>query len=121
MKVHHIGLNVRNLEASTNFYTFFFDLNKETEFSFLDDNLVFLHGANGMLELIEDKSAVFNEKAIHLAWEVESIQYWLDRLEKNRLLPALGPFKLPNEWKTVFYEGPDGETIELIEKKGHSK
>jgi lactoylglutathione lyase len=113
MKWHHVGMYVQSIETSRAFYEEMFDFKAADSFQFLGEQIVFLKRGEALLELIEGKQ---NLSGMHMCFEVEDVEVWIERLRQRGLSPVEGPFRLDCGWKVVFYEGPDGEVIELLAK-----
>ncbi|MBB4825060.1 catechol 2,3-dioxygenase-like lactoylglutathione lyase family enzyme [Sporosarcina luteola] len=110
MRVHHYGLDVKDLEQSTSFYQDLLNLKIETRFSFMEEEIVFLASGGFRLELIKTEE---EEKTIHICFEVADLLEVMNRLDCADRLE--GPYELPNGWKTVFYKGPSQEILEFIQ------
>jgi catechol 2,3-dioxygenase-like lactoylglutathione lyase family enzyme len=113
MKLHHIGIEVNQLERSMLFYKALLGLHFKNRIHFLNEDIIFLEGEGVQIEL-NKKTAP--PSSAHLAFSTDSIHKTVLSLKNKGILPADGPYTLDNGWKTVFYEGPDGETIEFIEE-----
>jgi catechol 2,3-dioxygenase-like lactoylglutathione lyase family enzyme len=113
--IHHIGIYVTDLERSVNFYETILTIHSREKLKWNDDELLFLQGEGFQLELIPALSQKAN--TTHIAFAVNDIEGKIEKLQIAGLSPSEGPFHLENGWKTVFYEGPDGEEIEFMESK----
>ena len=116
MNTHHIGINVKELENSKIFYQTHFDFREEFYLEMESETILFLSADTIRLELIHDSVTRDNHSAkVHFAWGIKSIGEKMEELKHQGLLPIEGPIQLPNGWQVVFYSGPDGEMIELVE------
>lgn len=79
------------------------------------EKIAFLKNEDIRIELNESEDISILANVVHLAWQVDDIEEWMKRLDGKGLLPSEGPYKLKNGWIAVFYEGPDGEVIELVQ------
>ncbi|WNB91901.1 VOC family protein [Bacillus sp. NEB1478] len=113
MKIHHIGIYVSNLEKSVAFYGKIAAIQSKEKLKWNETELLFIKGEGFQLELIPDSNGV--SKSTHIAFTVNCVKEKIRDLQHKGLLPSEGPYHLENGWKTVFYEGPDGEEIEFIE------
>ncbi|MDR7074921.1 VOC family protein [Fictibacillus barbaricus] len=113
MMLHHIGMYVENLERSVAFYEKIVTIQSMEKLNWNDTKLLFIKGEGFQLELIQDAHEV--TKGAHIAFTVMSIEEKIRELQYQGLSPSEGPYQVENGWKTVFYEGPDGEEIEFIE------
>lgn len=110
MRFHHYGIEVANLKKSTSFYQKLLDLEIETRFSFMNEEIVFLASRDFRLELVETQE---DEKNVHICFEVPNLYELMNQFNLAQKLE--GPYKLDNGWETVFYEGPNQEIIEFIQ------
>ncbi|WP_419393064.1 VOC family protein [Cytobacillus praedii] len=115
MKWHHSGVSVSHLQDSIQFYIQQFGFSFEQYLMFQEDKIAFLRNEDVRIELIESEESPRSLHSIHTAWQVEDIEDWIRQLKRKGLYPTEGPYTLSNGWITVFYEGPDHETIELIQ------
>lgn len=113
MKWHHVGLQVKDLETAVHFYREVFGFLVERRLNLAGEKIVFLRNGELRIELIQ--SGEIGEPNMHTAWSVDQINPWLKKLERVGLRPTEGPIELPGGGRTVFYEGPNGEMIELVE------
>ncbi|MCL2703373.1 MAG: VOC family protein [Defluviitaleaceae bacterium] len=113
----HIGIFVKDMEASVDFYKRLgFSLDKRES---IHVELAFLSAGTCLIELIEVKDAVRAAGVIdHLAVEVDDIEAAIANAKANGIgidsskinsVPILGGVK------NVFFEGPDGERLEFFE------
>ncbi|WP_062105658.1 VOC family protein [Bacillus niameyensis] len=115
MRWHHSGIEVRNLDDSISFYERMFDFKIEQFLTWSGEKIAFLKNDDVRIELIEAENTPDLCHSVHVAWQVDDIESWMKRLDGKGLSPSEGPYKLKNGWITVFYEGLDGEVIELIQ------
>jgi len=122
MRLHHMGIQVKSLEASLAFYKKHFGFREIGRLRFGDEDIVFLENEGvcdlpGLkLELIQQENPLQSGVSrIHFAWEVENLKTVIQKLKSLGLEPAEGPYDLKNGWRISFYEGPDQEVIELVE------
>lgn len=110
MRFHHYAIEVENLEESITFYKKLLGLEIESRLSFMDEEIVFLVSDDFRLELIETPEY---DKTAHICFAVNNLQDVMNEFNSYQKLE--GPYKLHNGWETVFYEGPNQETIEFIQ------
>jgi lactoylglutathione lyase len=117
MKTHHIGIYVNNLEESEKFYMEMFGFKLEHSLNLEIEKITFMTTSDAFtrIELIQAESVLPVEGTIHLAWEVNRIEHMVQQLVSKGLHPIEGPLQLESGWKTVCYQGPNSESIELIE------
>lgn len=124
-KIEHVGIQTKNLERSISFYTEIlgFRLIRRLNHPNGKVKLAFLglgESPETELELLEgyNDSLPVEGKVHHLALNVDNIE-----AEKERLVAAGVTFIekeitiLPNGSRYIFFEGADGEWIELFETK----
>ncbi len=95
------------------FYKGLLGLHFKNRIDFFNEDIIFLEGEGVQIELIKKTAP---PSSAHLAFSTDSIHKTVHSLKNKGIFPADGPYTLDNGWKTVFYEGPDGETIEFIEE-----
>ncbi|WP_226086362.1 VOC family protein [Mesobacillus sp. S13] len=110
MRFHHYGLEVSNLEESIKFYSDLLGLELESRHSFLGEEIAFLSSTHFRLELV---SHPHSTNSAHLCFEVSDLQQVIHTFGFNQI--AEGPYKLPNGWEIVFYEGPNHEVLEFLQ------
>ncbi len=110
MRFHHFAVEVENLEESITFYKKLLGLEIESQFSFMDEKIVFLASDDFRLELIANPEDV---KTTHICFEVNNLCEVMNEIDSKQKLE--GPYKLQNGWEIVFYEGSNQEIIEFIQ------
>jgi lactoylglutathione lyase len=115
MRWHHGGIEVGNLNNSIQFYENMFDLKIEQFLTLNGEKIAFLKNEDVRIELIESEDFSALSSSVHLAWQVDDIEVWMKRLRGKGLSPSDGPYNLKNGLVAVFYEGLDGEVIELVQ------
>ncbi|MFC5605155.1 VOC family protein [Sporosarcina koreensis] len=115
MRWHHGGIEVGNLDESIRFYESMFEFAIEQFLTLNGEKIAFLKNEDVRIELIESKDIAAPSNSVHLAWQVDDIEGWMKRLREKGLLPSEGPYNLKNGLVAVFYEGLDGEVIELVQ------
>ncbi|WP_409302606.1 VOC family protein [Peribacillus sp. SCS-155] len=115
MQLHHIALEVNNLERSIEFYQMLFGQLEEIRLRIIDEEIVFLSKGNIRIELIKkDGTHSFTEN-IHICFEVDHLASFRTVLSRAGITVLEGPFRLENGWETLFIKGPDGEVLEFLE------
>ena len=117
MRLHHVGMNVKSLKASQEFYQMYFGYEEELNLKWGSENILFLKKGDCRLELIEEPEGEGGSKYafLHIALVACDLEREMGVLKEKGLMPVEGPFFLENDWKVAFYDGPDGEIIELVE------
>lgn len=117
--VNHIGLVVKDIEVSSNFYRQVLDCEfcdcVETE----DATLLFLKAGDETLELIKYRrldNCVRSAGIVdHIAFTVPDMTAALEKLAQFKVPLLLDkPKELPDK-KIMFFSGPDGERLEFIQ------
>ncbi|WP_416730221.1 VOC family protein [Fictibacillus sp. JL2B1089] len=111
--LHHIGLYVSDMKTSCEFYEKILPIKKKESFMWNDTELVFLVGEGFQLELMTNSGS--HAASSHFAFSVTSVTKKIKELSRKEIFIEEGPYDLPNGWRTVFYNGPDGEEIEFIQ------
>jgi lactoylglutathione lyase len=114
MKIHHIGISVKNLEESKRFYQTHFGFSEEFSVVIGNEHIVFLSREGERIELTHDGETFQTHPNVHWAWVIGDLDGEIKRLSHQGLEPVEGPLHLENGWEAVFYNGPDGELIELL-------
>ena len=121
----HIGVFVRDMETSLRFYlTLGFECYSKAEVQNKDGaiKLAFLKSGTCEIELIQPP--VYEEredgKVDHIALRVGNIDVMMQKLIDNGVPfdtqePVMMPTLFDNGIKNVFFRGPDGERLELVE------
>ncbi|MDM5196973.1 VOC family protein [Fictibacillus enclensis] len=111
--VHHYGIIVRNVWNAADFYLKAFNMKVIFESDWEGEHLLFVGNDEWKIELIQQKEN--QDDSAHTAFQIESMEHMIHRLQNKGILTLEGPFLLNNGWKTVFYELPEGGWIEFIE------
>ncbi|WJH34906.1 VOC family protein [Paenibacillus sp. CC-CFT747] len=122
-RIEHVGLMVKDLEASVAFYkeTAGLELKGTLEHTNGVIRLAFLgYGESGEteLELIQgyNDRLPAEGKVHHIAFKVDRLEPEIERLrELNVTFIDKEITTLPNGSRYIFFEGPDGEWIEFFE------
>lgn len=112
MKFHHYAIEVNNIKESVTFYKKYFGLKEEYRFFVLNEEVVFLTSSDCRFELISGKQQN-TTTSNHICFEVTDLNEAIGRFAD--LKKVEGPYQLENGWRTVFFEGPNQEIIELLQ------
>lgn len=121
-KLEHVGVMVRDLEVSIDFYQNVLGLdlldrfaaNETTLLAFLGDR----DSGQVIVELISGGNHAFPDegKVHHIAFTVDHIEDEIQRLKELKVLFSNDEIStLANGSKYIFFKGPDGETLELFQ------
>lgn len=122
-KLEHTGIMVRSIEESVNFYTKVLGLELKGT---LDHNvpglklafLGFPNSEDGLIELIEGHNRNLPAEGLvhHLAFTVDDVEQEAKRLtELNVKFIEDEITTLRNGARYIFFEGPNGEQLELFQ------
>ena len=107
MRFHHIGLEVRDVERAAAFYRSLYGFELEERLTLMGEEIAFLRMGEFRLELYEGE----DHAASHICFEVDDIEPYL---VTQQVLE--GHYELENGWRTAFFQGVDGEVIELLQR-----
>ncbi|RHW42060.1 glyoxalase/bleomycin resistance/dioxygenase family protein [Neobacillus notoginsengisoli] len=115
-KFHHYAIEAANIKEVLDFYQNVMGFRVENKVHFDGKKVLFLKLGDFRLELVEDEAAE-GAGNMHLCFEIDRLHQAMQRMEAAGLSTMEGPYELENGWRTVFYTGPAGETLELLEGK----
>lgn len=126
LKLEHTGIMVKSMDASVQFYqtVLGMELKGILQHNAPEIKLGFLgfHGDDGcVVELVEGfKSGLPSEGTVHhLAFTVDDVEKETERLKSLGVkLLDNGITTLRNGARYIFFEGPDGEQLELFQPAG---
>ncbi|SFX04853.1 Catechol 2,3-dioxygenase [Thermoactinomyces sp. DSM 45891] len=115
--LHHVAIQVCNLQISSPFYQKLFGLQVHQHFYLEEEEIIWLQGNGWRLELISINQAVPTPppSTYHFAIEVSHLTEWEQICMQYQIPIIEGPITLSDQTKILFIGGPDGEQIELIE------
>ena len=114
----HIGIFVKNIETSIDFYKRLgFTLDKEEQPSI---RIAFLSAGNCLIELVEQKDlpARTPGQVDHVAMVVDDIDAAVKNVKAQGIEideSKIASMSILGGIKNVFFEGPDGERLEFFE------
>ncbi|RSD25386.1 VOC family protein [Mesobacillus subterraneus] len=117
MRIHHYALEVANLAASITFYKSIIGFQESSKVLFQGEEIFFLDLDGFKLELLKKQTKQGLQSNVHLCFEVDHLERKIEELKILNLHPIEGPYHLETGWKTVFYNGPDNEIIEILQTK----
>lgn len=120
VQLHHVAIQVRDLETSLCFYQTLFGLLIERHFHLDEEEVIWLKGNGWRLELLaninqEEDSLYSSSSSHHFALEVTDLAKWEQVCHQLQIKIIEGPLTLPDGTKIMFIEGPDNEQIEFIQ------
>lgn len=115
MSLHHIGLEVSNLQRSVDFYQTTFGAQVKHRVNLDGEELVFIMIGELQLELVEVQSSESENHSVHLAFQSHNITRDVSLMEALGYQLAEGPTRYKNGWQSVFLLGPDSELLEFIQ------
>lgn len=124
-RLEHVGIMVRDIQKSISFYTDTLGLKLKGELDHPNGTikLAFLGfelDGETEIELIEGYNDALpaEGKVHHIALKVDDVEEEYHRLQNLNVSFVENEITtLPNGARYIFFEGPDGERIELFEKK----
>lgn len=119
----HTGLRVHSIEETKKFYKEIFGLEVAQEYTTPTAKCAFLKAGSTIIELVEKNEPLpAPSELIHLAFKaddihrvVENLKAYGIRLDKDSYPYSLDKPIARNEGFMFFFNGPNGETIELCE------
>ena len=113
----HIGVYVKDLERSLNFYIEVFGFPERQRFSKGDSKIAVLYIGKGLLELIQRPGAPAEApkgRWSHVAFHIDGYDGLVSKLEGMGL--ELRKVTLEDGSRIAFFKDPDGHDIEIMEK-----
>ena len=117
----HLGVIVKNGQKSSDFYCQVLGCTREGSWQNQEIIAIELHCGNLIIELLEylspQEQVRTNGVYDHLAFRTENITASIRQLNELGIgFETATPKKLTTGKKIIFFRGPDGERIELIEE-----
>ncbi len=121
-KIEHIGIYVKDLDASIDFYTQVLGLKLKERVATSDGNLEigFMSIGESELELLCPKHGNASEGQgviAHLAFTVDDIDSVVANLRGKAELTDKEPREALDGCRIFFFRGPDGEILELFQPR----
>lgn len=124
-KLEHVGIQVKDIDASIEFYTRVLGLELLERQGHVDPNLKlaflgFSHSDETVIELISgyNPNLPTEGKVHHIAFTVENIEEEIANVKEHGVTFIDESITtLPSGSRYIFFTGPDGEWIELFQKK----
>jgi len=114
----HVGIFVREINKSINFYKRLgFTLDKEEKTTV---KLAFLSAGNCLIELVEKKDIPVRDVGVidHIAMVVDDIGAAIENAKAQGIdvdASKINSLDILGGVKNIFFEGPDGERLEFFE------
>lgn len=116
----HLGVSVKSCQKSSDFYCTILDFTMEGNWENPDIKAIELRSGSMIIELLEYLSPQTQRTTgiyDHLAFKTNNIEGNIQQLKKLGVaFETATPKQLLNGKKIIFFRGPDGERIELIEE-----
>ncbi len=120
-KMDHVGIRIKDTQISTEFYCKVLDCEITGVLENEIRKITFLKAGDGVIELIHK----FDDNETRSAGQVDHIAFTVDHLDDaiKRLnefdIKILNdePIQVTESMRVIFFEGPDGERLEFVERK----
>lgn len=121
LKLAHLGVIVKDCERSSDFYCQVLNCSREGNWQNQDIKAIELRCGSLIIELLETLSAQEQVRGSgiydHLAFSVENIEGSIQQLKKLGVaFETAAPRQTMHGKKIIFFHGPDGERIELVQE-----
>lgn len=120
-KMDHVGVRIKNSKVSTEFYCNVLGCEVVGTLENEIRELIFLKSGDGVIELINKFNDNENRSAgqvDHIAFTVDNLEDAIKRLKQfNVKILSEEPIQVTDYMRVIFFEGPDGERLEFVEKK----
>ncbi|MBP2663877.1 MAG: methylmalonyl-CoA epimerase [Firmicutes bacterium] len=117
--VAHIGIVVKNMDKSLEFYTTVLGCRLEESYQDERVHLAFVKAGQQTIELIqyqEDSVQVRGAGIVdHIAFAVTDIELEIAKLQQHNVTLLFEQPKVVSGKKIMFFTGPDGERLELVQ------
>ncbi len=117
MHVHHVGIMVKEIERSIAWYERMLGLKLAGRHELGRTRIAFMDTGNALLELIQKEGTFPLEGVVnHVAFQVDDLSTTIAHLRAEGV--ELGDAKPRSIWdggQVFFFDGPDGETLELFQ------
>lgn len=113
MRLHHIGIDVIDLEKSTGYIQSTYHALFLFEITWGEEKIRFFQLDEFMLELIYHPGK--EHLSCHVAWQVDSIDHMLVHLSLHGN-QIEGPYQFNNGWTSIFLEVNEKLYVEWIEE-----
>lgn len=114
MRIHHLGIEVIDLQAAKVFYEKFFGFKEKGRFQVGEEDICFLEKDGFRIELSGNMSESDSAGSIHFCFEVDHLDSVIKEFSDQNIVPVEGPYIVGN-WRTVFYPGLERELIEFLQ------
>lgn len=117
----HVGVKVSDLERSLNFYVSGLGCRLSHRIEIENLKIAFVAAGPTTFELIQKGGDFCHNGSIHLAFSVDDMSKAIDDLT-SRGIDLSGKSPRPFQGGSIlFFNGPDGETLELCQGVGTAK
>ncbi len=119
MKSAHVGIRISDMDRSLRFYVDGMGCVLHRKIDGDGMNLAFLTAGDGTLELVrKDGPMPEHTGAIHMAFSVGNMEKAMERLRSMGIDLGRSSPRPFQDGTIFFFNGPDGETIELCQGVG---
>lgn len=121
LELAHMGMVVKDCEKTSEFYCRYLDCSPAGRWENEDIKAVELRSGSLIIELLQyltpqtenANSGIYN----HLAFKTDQIEVKIQQLKEiGTAFETAAPRELENGKKIIFFRGPEGERIEMIQE-----
>ncbi|WEG16348.1 hypothetical protein PQ478_17835 [Alkalihalophilus pseudofirmus] len=114
MKLHHLGIDVVDLDKSTDYIQSIYQARFLFEITFGEETIRFFQLNEFVLELIYNPAK--EQLSCHIAWQVDSIDHILNHISSEDEKKIEGPYQFENGWTSIFFEVDEELYVEWVEE-----
>lgn len=118
--IAHIGIVVKDADKSLEFYTTVLGCKRQESYQDERLRLEFITAGQQTIELIQYKQDAVSERGAgivdHIAFYVNDLEAEIAKLRQQQVELLLDQPKVVGDKKIMFFSGPDGERLELVQK-----
>lgn len=118
--IAHIGIVVKDADKSLEFYTTVLGCKRQESYQDERLRLEFITAGQQTIELIQYTQDAVSERGAgivdHIAFYVNDLEAEIAKLRQQQVELLLDQPKVVGDKKIMFFSGPDGERLELVQK-----
>ncbi len=117
----HVGISVSDIDRSIAFYRDILGLQLVEQRQFNNGQIAFFQVGDTLVELVANRKPgepVADGLVNHFAFTVDDLAAAVARLRQHQVLTETpAPVPIWEGMRVIFFRGPDGERLELFERK----